>query len=287
MGEVTVTVVGTVFTVDRVADRIGVSVERGTVRVDWKVGAQELHAGENGWFPPVQIRTPPAESRTEPLATGSDQVQADAKRSMTEASERAATPQLGRSPLDQPARERFGIPPAARADRPAQNQSELRRGDSRQALLEPPAVSPARAWQPSLAARDESRGQVAPVLTAEYLLAAADTARSAGRRSESVVLLRRLLHEHRDDARAPLAAFTLGRILLMELARPGEAALAFAEVRALSPAGPLAEDALAREAEAWNRAGDSGKAAERAREYLRLYPYGRRAGSLQGLTGIK
>jgi len=40
----TVTVVGTVFTVDRVADRIGVSVERGTVRVDWKVGAQELHA---------------------------------------------------------------------------------------------------------------------------------------------------------------------------------------------------------------------------------------------------
>jgi len=56
MGEVTVTVVGTVFTVDRVADRIGVSVERGTVRVDWKVGAQELHAGESGWFPPVQIR---------------------------------------------------------------------------------------------------------------------------------------------------------------------------------------------------------------------------------------
>jgi transmembrane sensor len=118
-------------------------------------------------------------------------------------------------------------------------------------------------------------------------LAAADTARSAGRRSESVALLRRLLSQHRGDARAPLAAFTLGRILLMELAQPGEAALAFAEVRALAPAGPFAEDALAREAEAWNKAGDPGKAAERAREYLRLYPYGRRAGSLQGLTGIK
>jgi transmembrane sensor len=99
--------------------------------------------------------------------------------------------------------------------------------------------------------------------------------------------LRRLLLEHRADARAPLAAFTLGRILLMELAQPGEAALAFAEVRALAPAGPFAEDALAREAEAWNKAGDAGKAAARAREYLRLYPHGRRAGSLQGLIGIE
>jgi transmembrane sensor len=287
VGEVTVTVVGTAFTVERVADRIGVSVERGIVRVDWKVGAQELRAGESGWFPPVQIRTPPAESRTEPVATDSDRMQADAKGGTTEASERAAPPQLGRSPIDKPGRRKLAMLAGLRADQPGQTLSEPRRGDSRPALLEPPAVSPARAWQPSLAARDESRGQVAPVPTAESLLAAADTARSAGRRSESVALLRRLLSQHRDDARAPLAAFTLGRILLMELAQPGEAALAFAEVRALAPSGPFAEDALAREAEAWHRAGDPGKAAERAREYLRLYPYGRRAGSLQGLTGIK
>ena len=126
-----------------------------------------------------------------------------------------------------------------------------------------------------------------PAPTAEALLTAADTARSAGRRSESVALLRRLLLEHRADARAPLAAFTLGRILLMELAQPGEAALAFAEVRALAPAGPFAEDALAREAEAWQKAGDAGKAVARAREYLRLYPHGRRAGSLRGLMGIE
>jgi transmembrane sensor len=144
-------------------------------------------------------------------------------------------------------------------------------------------------WQPSPAAQVESPAQtpVSPAPSAEDLLGAADTARSAGRRSESVALLRRLLREHRDDARAPLAAFTLGRILLMELAQPGEAALAFAEVRVLAPAGPFAEDALAREAEAWNKAGDAGKAAERAREYLRRYPHGRRAGHLQGLPGLK
>jgi transmembrane sensor len=287
VGEVTLTVVGTVFTVERVADRIGVSVERGIVRVDWQVGAQELHAGESGWFPPVQIRTPPAASSESRTAGGSDRMPADTKRSMTEASERAATPQIGRSPLDQAGRRRLGSLAGLRADQPVQTLSQPRRGGFGQGLLEPPAVSPARVWQPSLAARDVSRGQAAPAPTAEELLAAADTARSTGRRSESVALLRRLLREHRNDARAPLAAFTLGRILLMELAQPGEAALAFAEVRALAPAGPFAEDALAREAEAWNKAGDAGKAAERAREYLRLYPHGRRASSLQGLIGIK
>lgn len=213
MGEVTVTVVGTVFTVERVADRIGVTVERGSVRVDWKVGEQTLHAGDSGWFPPVQIRMPP----------------------------------------------------------------------------EPPAAHPARTRQAHVAARQENVGEtsVAPAPSAEDLLAAADTARSAGRSAESARLLGRLLHEHRDDARAPLAAFTLGRILLMELARPREAALAFADVRALAPAGPFAEDALAREAEAWNKAGEAGKAGARAREYLRLYPHGRRAGALKGLAGIE
>jgi transmembrane sensor len=217
MGEVTVTVVGTVFTVERVADRIGVSVERGSVRVDWQVGEQVLHTGDGGWFPPVQIRTPP----------------------------------------DQ--------------------------------LRESHALRPARTRQPRMAANIDSPAEIpaAPAPSAEDLLAAADTARSAGRSAESARLLGRLLREHRDDARAPLAAFTLGRVLLMELARPREAALAFAEVRTLAPTGPFAEDALAREAEAWSKAGDSGKAGARAREYLRLYPHGRRAGGLRGLAGIE
>ena len=298
VGEVTVTVVGTVFTVERVADRIGVSVERGTVRVDWQVGEQVLHAGGSGWFPPVQIRPPSAESRIEPSGAAADRVPGDAQRGTAEAFERSATPQPRRGRLailaGHPIRgdgveagESRSGPLPNRAEPPGQDLSERRPGDFRQGLPEPPAARPARAWQPNLAAHDERRGEAVPAPTAEALLTAADTARSAGRRSESVALLRRLLFEHRADARAPLAAFTLGRILLMELAQPGEAALAFAEVRALAPAGPFAEDALAREAEAWNKAGDAGKAAARAREYLRLYPHGRRAGSLQGLIGIE
>jgi len=41
-GDVTITVIGTAFTVERVADRIGVSVERGKVNVDWGVGSRRL-----------------------------------------------------------------------------------------------------------------------------------------------------------------------------------------------------------------------------------------------------
>ena len=54
-GDVTITVLGTVFTVERVADRIGVSVARGRVLVDWGVGLRRLEAGESGWFPPLVV----------------------------------------------------------------------------------------------------------------------------------------------------------------------------------------------------------------------------------------
>jgi transmembrane sensor len=139
-----------------------------------------------------------------------------------------------------------------------------------------------RVTAPSGAAVPAAAGTVE---TAEKLLAAADAARVAGKAEEGAALLARLLREHRDDPRAPLAAFTLGRLLMMELGRPREAAAAFAEVRGLRPDGPFAEDALAREAEAYARAGDTEAARARAREYLRLYPDGRRAPAVRALGG--
>ncbi|HEX2874580.1 MAG TPA: FecR family protein [Polyangiaceae bacterium] len=54
-GGVEVTVLGTVFDVEVVADRVGVDVERGSVRVNWKLGAAELTAGQSGWFPPLVV----------------------------------------------------------------------------------------------------------------------------------------------------------------------------------------------------------------------------------------
>ena len=121
--------------------------------------------------------------------------------------------------------------------------------------------------------------------TAETLLATADAARLQGRAQEGAALLRRIVQHHRADPRAPLAAFTLGRVLLMELAQPRQAAAAFAEARALAPHGPFAEDALAREVEAWAKAGDDAKARARAQDYLRAYPSGRRVPAVRALGG--
>jgi transmembrane sensor len=121
----------------------------------------------------------------------------------------------------------------------------------------------------------------------ESLLAAADAARADGRAADAVGLLRQSLDRHESDRRAPLAAFTLGRVLLMELARPREAAAAFAQARALAPHGAFAEDALAREVEAWAKAGEPVQARTHADEYRRLYPAGRRAAAVRSFGGLE
>ena len=201
-GDVRVTVVGTVFTVERVADRVGVAVERGTVRVDWGAGSALVNAGQNGWYPPL-----------------------------------ATTPLL----------------PHARRAKPT-----------------------------SLASTREEKGEAAA-----ELLMAADRARLSGHADQGAELLRKLLREHPDDPRAPLAAFTLGRLLLMELRSPDEAAAAFAQARRLAPSGPFAEDALAREVEALSKAGRQADARTRAEEYQHRYPNGRRMATVRTAGEIK
>jgi len=213
-GDVTVTVLGTAFTVERVADRIGVTVERGTVRVDWKIGTRLLHKGESGWFPPLLVDS------------GGEGV-------------------------------------AAR----------------------PPVLAQTVSTKKDTAGKRVAAGKIAE--TAEALLAEADAERLAGHGEQGAAILWRLLRQHPHDARAPLAAFTLGRLLLMELGRPREAAEAFAQVRALAPRGTFAEDALAREVEAWKRAGDADKVRERAGEYVKNYPGGRRLNTVRILGEIE
>ncbi len=119
--------------------------------------------------------------------------------------------------------------------------------------------------------------------TADLLLAA-DVARLGGYPAEAVPYLERVMRAHSSDPRAGLASFTLGRVLLDELGRPGEAADAFARARA--GGGPLAEDALAREVEAASRAGDLTRSRELAREYQARYPHGRRAKAVSRFGGL-
>lgn len=119
--------------------------------------------------------------------------------------------------------------------------------------------------------------------SAEDLLLAADAARLSGHPEQALGYLRRVTTEHSSDSRAPLSAFTLGRVLLSQLGRPGEAAEAFALARRLRPAGSLAEDALAREAEARAAAGSRERAQTLAREYAARYPKGKHLTTVQRL----
>jgi transmembrane sensor len=115
------------------------------------------------------------------------------------------------------------------------------------------------------------------------LLLAADVARLSSHPAQAVAPLRRVCERYAKDARAPVAAFTLGRVLLDDLGRASEAASAFDLASRLWPSGPLASDALAREAEALKRAGELPQARAVAQKYLALHPGGRHAASLRAM----
>jgi transmembrane sensor len=112
------------------------------------------------------------------------------------------------------------------------------------------------------------------------LMLAADIARLSGHPEDSVRPLRAVVERHSGDRRAPVAAFTLGRVL-DDLGRPAQAAAAFEKARVLWPAGPLSEDALSRSADAWQRAGRTAAARAAAGEYERRYPNGRHAAAMR------
>lgn len=120
----------------------------------------------------------------------------------------------------------------------------------------------------------------------EELLLAADAARLSGHAAESVPFLQRVVERHEQDPRAPLAAFTLGGVLMNQLGRPREAAAAYARARAMSPSSALSQDALARQVEAAHRASDAAAARTLALEYLERYPEGRRIQAVRRFGGL-
>lgn len=118
------------------------------------------------------------------------------------------------------------------------------------------------------------------------LMLAADVARLAGRSDRSVEYLKRVADQHPADSRAPLAAFTVGRIFLDQLGRPAQAAEAFAQAQRLAPSGALAQDALAREVEARSKAGQADLARARAQQYVAQFPGGSRMQSVRKFGGL-
>jgi transmembrane sensor len=115
------------------------------------------------------------------------------------------------------------------------------------------------------------------------LMLAADVARLSRHPGEATRYLSRVSDGFPRDKRAPLAAFTLGRVLLEDLGQPGRAADAFRRAQQLAPKGPLASDALAREVDAAQRAGQVDRARQLAARYAELYPEGPQAQRLRKL----
>ena len=158
--------------------------------------------------------------------------------------------------------------------------------DPEPAALPPPTklrpLPPAESWKRHAAQGNYARafGELERAAVKpkgpQDLMLAADAARLSGHPREATRYLQGVLRTYEDDPLAALAAFTLGRVLLNELGQPAPAAEAFARTRQLNPETSLAEDALAREVEAWAKAHRPELARERAREYARTYPAGRR-----------
>jgi len=237
-GGVAVEVLGTEFTVERLADeRVRVSVTHGRVRVAWGDQKAELVDGQMSVFPPDPPPAPSASS-TAPA------VESDAGAMVADATPTATATNAWRT--------------------------LAREGDFDKAYT---ALEGAGAG----AVRDEP-GE---------LLLAADVARMSNHAAAAIPHLKQVVSKHAGDPRAPLAAFTLGRVLLDSLGRPSEAAGAFAQARSLAPGGALAEDALAREVEAWSRGGDATKAHARAEEYVEKYPKGLRIKSVKKYGGLE
>ncbi len=115
------------------------------------------------------------------------------------------------------------------------------------------------------------------------MLALADVARLSGHPREAVEPLRRVARS--GDGRAPLAAFTLGRVELGELGNPASAAASFELALRLGLPAGLREVAHARLVEAHARAGHVAEARRWAGAYAQSFPNGRHAAAVQRWAG--
>jgi transmembrane sensor len=248
-GLVTVEVVGTRFVVERGAGATRVSVERGVVLVRGerlRDRVRKLSAGES-----VEVTETASEGGVAPSVP----------EAQPEIPSPSSVPTLAAVPA---------AVASAQAPRPASGwRSFAQRGDNAQAYatLGPAGIA--------------SATQVASV---DELLALADVARLSGHPADAVAPLTRVVSEHANDPRTPLAAFTLGRVQLDAMGDPARAASAFAQAIALGLPQSLQEDAYARLVQARARAGDPAGARAAAQEYEQRFPAGKRLDEVRRWT---
>jgi transmembrane sensor len=117
--------------------------------------------------------------------------------------------------------------------------------------------------------------------SAEELFALADVARVSGHPYEAIGVLNRLIDTHPDDAMAPVAAFTIGKIQLEQLAAFDDASLSFERANLLGLPEALREQAFVRWIEALRRANNLTRCREVAEQYRSLFPNARYVGATE------
>lgn len=267
-GLVTVTVLGTRFDVTRGEHDARVSVERGKVLVTGKGipgGEVVLTAGEHVEVndgsaapAPSATLTPPSDAADAEVSPGPAPRQAPSVAPATPGPT-AALP----SPL---------APPSA--------SSTTSPEDAWHPLADRGKYAEAYATLGKEGVAREARRAERP----EDLLQVADVARLSGHPADAVLPLERLLANHPTSKAAPQAAFTLGKIELDALGRPGRAAAAFEKAISLGVPAALKEDAFARRVEAYAKAGDPSKARTARNAYESAFPNGRYTESVQRLA---
>lgn len=110
--------------------------------------------------------------------------------------------------------------------------------------------------------------------SADELMILVDVARATGNRGRAIQVLRRVTQSFASDPNAPIAAMTLGR-MLMQAGDSKGASEAFSLYRRLSPQGDFAEDALASDIQAAVEEGNWERAQMLARQYESDFPDGR------------
>ena len=123
---------------------------------------------------------------------------------------------------------------------------------------------------PPVRAHDSVRASPGP----RELLEAANAARVAGRPRDAATAFDNLRRRYREDPRAGLAAFELGRLRLDAFGDASGAVEAFDDAIARSPGAGFREDAEARRVEALDLAHDPAGCALARRAYLTKYPGG-------------
>jgi transmembrane sensor len=255
-GLATVEVVGTRFTVERSPHHGHVEVERGIVLVRGELvknRIQRLTAGEA-----LDI---------DDLSTGA-----------------STTPRAASSPSITPAVPSVSAAPSIVAAPPSSAASNASSTAADEAHVQWRELARKGAFKEAYGAiaHDDGVAQEAKRASVDDLLLLADVARLSGHSSEAVAPLTRVLDEHGGDPRAPIAAFTLGRVELDALGQAAAAAQTFARAISMGLPQGLREDAYARIVEARARSGDRAGARSAAADYEARYPSGRRLVEVRG-----